>query len=294
MRHQTCRKTATSLFLLSLFWGLAASSNFSNHWAQSASPQKRSSNPPASATAAEPLRQTFMVDGQERVALVFKNRAPTPASGAPLVFAFHGHGGLMRTAANRFNLHGNWQEAIVIYPQGLATPGMYDPEGKKSGWQKAAGELGDRDLKFVDAMLEWAKKSFRVDARRVYATGHSNGGAFTYLLWMARSEAFAAFAPSAAAFGRKAIGVKITPKPILMLAGEKDELVRFDIQQRSHNYALRVNRCEAAGGDFGDGIKLYKSQVAADTALFIHPGGHEVPQNFGELVTRFFKAYRRE
>jgi polyhydroxybutyrate depolymerase len=30
------------------------------------------------------------------------------------------------------------------------------------------------------------KQDYRVDEQRIYATGHSKGGAFTYLLWAAR------------------------------------------------------------------------------------------------------------
>ena len=33
---------------------------------------------------------------------------------------------------------------------------------------------------------------FKIDEKRVYATGHSNGGGFTYLLWTCRPDAFAA------------------------------------------------------------------------------------------------------
>ena len=84
--------------------------------------------------------------------------------------------------------------------QGLNTPGaLTDTEGKKPGWQKTFGDQDDRDLKFFDAVLATLKKDYKVDEKRIYATGHSNGGGFTYLLWAARGEVFAAVAPCAAA-----------------------------------------------------------------------------------------------
>ena len=99
---------------------------------------------------------------------------------APLVFCFHGHGGNTRNAARSFRLHEVWPEAIVVYLQGLNTPGqLTDPEGKKPGWQKSAGDQGDRDLKFFDAVLKSIRQDYRVDDRRVYSMGHSNGGGFT-------------------------------------------------------------------------------------------------------------------
>jgi len=59
----------------------------------------------------------------------------------PVVLVFHGHGGTARYAARTFALHRHWPEAIVVYPQGLNTPGRRtDPEGRRPGWQHAAGE----------------------------------------------------------------------------------------------------------------------------------------------------------
>jgi polyhydroxybutyrate depolymerase len=136
-------------------------------------------------TASEPVPRHWDVDGVRREALVV-----TPADGedlAPVVFVFHGHGGTARQAARSFDLHTHWPEAIVVYPQGLPTPGrLTDPEGKRNGWQHAAGEQEDRDLKFFDAMLASLKSEHNIDESRIYCTGHSNGGGFTYLLWAAR------------------------------------------------------------------------------------------------------------
>ena len=77
-------------------------------------------------------------------------KAQTPA---PVVFVFHGHGGSMAPASRAFGLHTLWPDAIIVYPQGLPTSGMTDPEGKLPGWQKSPGDYADRDLKFFDAML---------------------------------------------------------------------------------------------------------------------------------------------
>jgi polyhydroxybutyrate depolymerase len=75
--------------------------------------------------------------------------------------------------------------AIIVYPQGLKTPSLVDPQGNTFGWQTSAGQpdLNDRDLKFFDAMLSTFKQQFTVDETRIYATGFSNGAIFTYLLW---------------------------------------------------------------------------------------------------------------
>ena len=78
----------------------------------------------------------------------------------------------------------DWPEALVIYMQGLPTPGLLgDIEGKHPGWQQTPGQLEDRDLKFFDTVLAAMKEKYPVDDRRIYATGFSNGGFFTFLLW---------------------------------------------------------------------------------------------------------------
>ena len=63
----------------------------------------------------------------------------------------------MQSAARSFSYHTIWPEAIVIYMQGLNTPGrLTDAEGKPPGWQAGIADQGDRDLQFFDAVLSSA------------------------------------------------------------------------------------------------------------------------------------------
>src|ERR1051325_749978 len=81
-------------------------------------------------------RQQWTVDGVAREALVYVPSAAR-TNPTPVVFAFHGHGGSMLNAARTFSVHTRWPEAIVVYPQGLNTPGrLTDPDGRRPGWQK--------------------------------------------------------------------------------------------------------------------------------------------------------------
>lgn len=129
---------------------------------------------------------TWTVGELTREALVY---LPSKKSddAAPVVFGFHGHGGSSQNAARSFGFEKLWPEAIVVYMQGIPTPGrLTDPEGKRNGWQSDAGDQGDRDLKFFDAVLATLREKYKVDDRRIYSSGHSNGGGFTYLLWAKR------------------------------------------------------------------------------------------------------------
>ncbi|YCM42311.1 acetylxylan esterase [Verrucomicrobiaceae bacterium 227] len=237
-------------------------------------------------------RMTWEVNGAEREALVY---VPSSAKkeDVPLVLAFHGHGGRMMGAVRMFRIHEVWPEAIVVYPQGLKTPGkLTDPEGRMSGWQSGAGNQEDRDLKFFDVMLADLSKKFKVDAKRIYATGHSNGGAFTYLLWAERGEKLAAVAPSAAIGDRDLRKAK--PLPVMHLAGSNDPLVKFTWQKVMIGAVKRWNGCSERGQEWAELATLYPSEGGTPVVTVIHPGGHGFLASGPELIARFFQSQKRK
>jgi polyhydroxybutyrate depolymerase len=180
----------------------------------------------------------------------------------------------------------------VVYLQGLNTPGrLTDPTGQRAGWQAAAGDQGNRDLKLFDAVLARLTAEFKVDVRRVFATGHSNGGGFTYLLWAERGDRLAAVAPSGAAALQ--LLDKLRPKPAMHLAGEQDPLVRFAWQRLTMDGVRKVNGCEAAGKKWAPGATLYSSATGTPCVEFIHPGGHQFPPEASALIARFFREFGR-
>ena len=240
----------------------------------------------------EPLTaQSWTVDGMQRTALVAIPSTPTPAAGVPLVMIFHGHGGTSQHSARTFAIHAHWPEAVVIYAQGLPTPGrLTDPEGRRPGWQHQVGDQGDRDLHYVDAMLSWARSRFTIDSKRIYAGGHSNGGTMTYVLWTGRGDVFAAVAPSASVFRRDLMpGAK--PKPALIIAGEKDDRVPFAAQRMSLASTLRLNQARPAGEPWSGRAVLHRSAIGADVVSYIHPGDHTMPEDAGALMVKFFKDH---
>jgi polyhydroxybutyrate depolymerase len=241
--------------------------------------------------AAEPVRREWTIDGVTREAILSipdsANREP-----APVVFAFHGHGGTARNAARTFRYHVHWPEAICVYMQGLNTPGqLTDPEGKKPGWQKSAGDQGDRDLKFFDEVLKSLKTEYQIDEQRIYSTGHSNGGGFTYLLWSERGDVFAAMAPSGSAALRLQKALK--PKPMLHVAGDNDPLVKYQWQTLMINNVKKINQCED-GKPWHGGATLFESKIGAPVVTFVTQQGHKFPQEAPSLIVRFFKEHKRD
>jgi polyhydroxybutyrate depolymerase len=233
-------------------------------------------------------RMNFTVDGVAREALVYVP-ATAKTTNMPVVFVFHGHGGTARSAVRSFALNQHWPAAISVYMQGLNTPGrLTDPEGKLPGWQSALGAQDDRDLKFFDAVLARLKQNYSVDAKRIYATGHSNGGGFTYLLWLARGEIFAAVAPSAAVASYVS---QLKPKPAMHLAGEQDPLVKFAWQKATMDAVRRLNGCDAEGTAWDKQCTLYPSKTGTPLVTFIHAGGHEFDPNAPRLIVKFFQEH---
>lgn len=237
---------------------------------------------------AELVRREWKVEGATREGLVHFPAAAAP-DGDPVVFVFHGHGGSARQAARSMPLHEHWPEAVVVYLQGLPTPGrLTDPEGLRNGWQAAVGDQNDRDLKFFDTALAVLKAERTLDRRRVYAMGHSNGGAFTYLLWARRREQFAAFAPSGAVAGR--LDGPLPPAPVIHVAGENDPLVKFSWQRTMINALRRLNGCTAEERA-GPNCTLYTSPRGTPVMTYIHGGGHEFPAEAMRPIAGFFRAH---
>ncbi len=233
----------------------------------------------------------WTIEGRKRQALVISPSAPSEG-GAPVILVFHGHGGSMR-AMERLGFQDLWPEAYVVCPQGLPTMTPRDPDGQRPGWQTAPGENGDRDLKLVDAIRKTLRDEKKVDDRRLFATGHSNGGGFTYLLWATRGRELAAVAPVAAGASALRSSGPPAPLPALHMAGETDAIVRFAVQQRTMEAARRLNRCAPEGRAWakaGDLVgTLHPSESGAPFVSVVHPGGHAYPAEAPKLIVRFFK-----
>ncbi len=105
----------------------------------------------------------------------------------PLILAFHS----METAADRLDDVTKWtklsskEHFIIVYPNAV-----------NKLWS-------ENDLPFIDDLIAELKKKSKVDDKKIYATGFSTGGLFTYQLACERSNLFAAIAPVAAHMSRE-------------------------------------------------------------------------------------------
>jgi polyhydroxybutyrate depolymerase len=163
-------------------------------------PRREPADPPGSLAAGD---HTFSVhhDGRTRRYIVHVPPAASDRSALPVLVAFHGGGG----EANGFKEYARLDPVadregfIVVYPEGTGVlPNRLHTwnAGNCCGY---AMENAVDDVGFAIALLDDLDRRTPIDSRRVYATGHSNGGMMSYRLAAERAGRIAAIAPVAGA-----------------------------------------------------------------------------------------------
>ncbi len=141
----------------------------------------------------------------------------------PLLFAFHGGGGDGQGMERLTHLNriADKNGFIVVYPDGL-----------NNNWNDGRPEINPEvdDLGFVSALIDKLKGEYRIDENRIYSTGISNGGMFSYRLACHLSDRIAAVAPVAALLGENLSKTCSHPKPIpiMIIMGTEDPLVPWN------------------------------------------------------------------
>jgi polyhydroxybutyrate depolymerase len=235
-------------------------------------------------------RATFDVDGAERTAIVVV--PDDVASPAPLVFAFHGHGGSGRNFQRRQAIEALWPDAVVVYPDGIpGHQGVTDPAGTEPGWQAAPGELDDRDLHFFDTLLAAIEAALPIDGQRIYIMGHSNGSQMAGLVVNQRGERIAAVANLSATPNRL---LPTDPVRSMFFAmGTDDPIVPIDHQRAAIGLAEDLLDIDPSTRTTeGD---LVSERPAAPSGIeleyLVYPGGHEPPPEEPALVVAFFQRH---
>jgi poly(3-hydroxybutyrate) depolymerase/sugar lactone lactonase YvrE len=243
--------------------------------------------------AAARVTVKVMVDGVARRALVDPGLKATTTP-SPLLFYFHGFGGSAELGASNRRFSAAWPEATIVYPQGLI---YRDPNdgSMDDGWQFHPGQSDDRDVRFVDVLLKELSATYRVDERRVYATGFSNGAAFTYVLLTLRPEQFAAFA-AVDIFPSPSLKWARVPRPVLIMHG-KDDGIPLSFAGWARAQLRLLNGCGSTAAEWGPppqssspGSVSYQPCVSGQPVIWsIHNGGHEWPPEGTATVLRFLK-----
>lgn len=177
----------------------------------------------AAATAAATASGAAAAAVRARPYAVF---APAGDAVRPLVIVLHGYGG---NGAGQYGYFGmsRWAgEAIVVVPDGT-------PDHKGMRFWNASDACcdfdgrGPDDVAYLEAIVDEVARAHPVDARRVYAVGHSNGG-FMALRWACdRPRRLAAVVSLAGAAPADASRCASEGTSVLQLHGDADDLIRF-------------------------------------------------------------------
>jgi polyhydroxybutyrate depolymerase len=163
------------------------------------------------------------VGGLRRTYVVHLPLAYTPERAYPLVLAFHGRRTTARWMARRTHLSSLADEHhfIVVYPDGYK--GQW---GDGRGYTPSERE-GVDDVAFIATLIELLRTQLPLDVRRIYATGISNGGFFSFRLGCLLADKIAAIAPVAATLPANLTATPPTerPVPLLLIHGTKDRRV---------------------------------------------------------------------
>nr|WP_183443748.1 PHB depolymerase family esterase [Pseudoduganella violacea] len=234
--------------------------------------------------------------------------AAAPERQFPLVLNFAGGG---MTAAEQMlytqmNRTAERYGFIVVYPQGI-----------KNDWNVGFGmsyKEGTDDVGFVRAILTTMQRDYRIDPRRVYATGLSRGGFFSLRLAAEMPQQFAAVASVGAPLPEPVIEHhrQRLPVGVMLVQGTSDSVVSYEGKAGSYlsapatlDYWLKVNAMEqspaqtrqlqpAMGDPTAATIVEHAHGGRRVSLLTIKDGGHTWPGadpfNIGLPIGRTSKA----
>jgi polyhydroxybutyrate depolymerase len=229
---------------------------------------------------------TLEVGGSERRAWVSVGPQAARAAAPPLLFLWHGFGSDGRWMLDAFSPARDWPEGIAVAPQGRPRRIRGLGNERRAGWQLGAGELGDRDLAFFDALLAALSEQYCVDRTRVYSAGLSNGAYFSNLLGCARGGALAGIAPTAG--GGPQPGRCGEPVAVQITHGRRDEIVPLRAARDSLATWAQVNGCPPPPALPAEGcVRL--SGCRKPVSLCVHGGGHVWPGDGSASLARFLR-----
>jgi polyhydroxybutyrate depolymerase len=172
--------------------------------------------------------RSLEVDKRPRTYIVHVPKSYDGSKPYPVVLVFHGGGsnaegmvkfcGLNETA----DKHG----FVVVYPNGtgrLEKQLLTFNGGNCCGY--AMNEKVD-DVAFTRALLDELAKVVKVDQKRIYATGMSNGGIMAYKLASELADRIAAIAPVGGPMGTETCSPK-RPVPVIHFHGTDDQFAPF-------------------------------------------------------------------
>jgi polyhydroxybutyrate depolymerase len=171
--------------------------------------------------------RTLTVGTLKRTYLVHVPKSYDGTKPYPVVLAYHGGASNAEQMVHFCGLNDKADQAgfITVYPSGT---GKLDRLLTWNGGNCCGYAMQNNidDVAFTRALLDDLAKLVQVDAKRVYATGMSNGAIMAYRLAAELSERIAAIAPVAGPMGTETCAPK-RPVPVMHFHGTDDQFAPF-------------------------------------------------------------------
>lgn len=234
---------------------------------------------------------TFQVGGKTRVCNV---HVPKDISNPPLVFFVHGAGG----HANYFedftkgNTVADREKFIAAYPGAASQP------GEKGTWEDMGGT---GNYPFFKAVIDTLDARYKIDRKRIYMTGFSQGGFISFAMACNYSDVFAAIAPASG--HSPATCAPKRPVPVFMTWGalegtsflkDRDQWLKLDncpaTQKITKPFPASNPNSKATLMSYGPcdgGTAVWADSISDQAHLW--PAASNM--NMAEEVWKFFKPY---
>jgi polyhydroxybutyrate depolymerase len=169
--------------------------------------------------------RTVSVDDRERSYVVHVPPGYDAGTPTPLVLVLHGAGMNAQLMIRFCGMHKKSDEAgfIAVYPNGTGAGNLF-LTFNAGGFAPNRPNRRPDDVRYIAALLDDLAGDANVDAKRVYATGISNGGMMCYRLAAELSDRIAAIAPVAGAVTTETIR-PARAVPVLHFHGTADTIV---------------------------------------------------------------------
>lgn len=176
---------------------------------------------------------SIKVGNLEREYMVYVPKGYDGSKPVPVVIMCHGGGGTGNAAITETKWNEKADEVgfLAVFPE-ATRPNMSAPANFRNNgqfWNDGSSRLQAKanDVEFVSAMIDDLIAKFNVDAKRIYATGFSNGASMAFRLGVELSQKIAAIAPISGALWFDQPKVD-RPISMLYLTGLQDPLNPFN------------------------------------------------------------------
>ncbi len=177
-------------------------------------------------SAQQTITKNMEVNGIKRSYILYIPSSYNTNVKVPLLFCFHGYNmdAVDQMDYGDFRKIADTAHFILVYPQGSLMNNV-------THWNVGGWTIGStaNDIGFTRAMIDTLSASYQIDTTRIYSTGYSNGGFFSFELACQMGEKIAAIGSVCGSMTPETFNHcdPNHPMPILQIHGTNDPIIRY-------------------------------------------------------------------